>query len=82
MTDRDDEFDATDDDLAERLAGVDEELAEQRAAHCAPGSRTTSSTRRTSAARAPRRARRASATCPRCPSSRSSAGRTSASPPW
>ena len=32
MTDRDDEFDATDDDLAERLAGVDEELAEQRAA--------------------------------------------------
>ncbi|HEU4466067.1 MAG TPA: ribosome biogenesis GTPase Der [Agromyces sp.] len=32
MTDRDDEFDATDDDLAERLAGVDEDLAEQRAA--------------------------------------------------
>ena len=32
MTDRDDEFDAPEDDLAERLAGVDEELAEQRAA--------------------------------------------------
>ncbi|HEU4465493.1 MAG TPA: GTPase, partial [Agromyces sp.] len=32
MTDRDDEFDAPDDDLAERLADVDEDLAEQRAA--------------------------------------------------
>ena len=32
MTDRDDEYDATDDDLAERLADVDEDLAEQRAA--------------------------------------------------
>ncbi|WP_400997964.1 ribosome biogenesis GTPase Der [Agromyces sp. GXQ0307] len=32
MTDRDDEFDATDDDLAERLAATDDELAEQRAA--------------------------------------------------
>ncbi len=32
MTDRDDEFEAHDDDLAERLADVDEDLAEQRAA--------------------------------------------------
>ena len=32
MSDHDDEFEAHDDDLAERLAGVDDDLAEQRAA--------------------------------------------------
>ena len=39
MSDREDEFEGHDDDLAERLADVDEELAEQRAAALRTGLR-------------------------------------------
>jgi hypothetical protein len=75
-----DEYEAGPDQIEEKLANLDEELAEQRAARCAPRSPTTTWTMRTTTcSRASPPAARSSRCCPRCPSSRSSDGRTSAS---
>ena len=77
------EYEGGPDQLADKLADLDDELAEQRAAALRAGSPTTSWTRRTpSCSPASSSAKTASSSFPRCPSWPSSAARTSASRRW